>query len=171
MDPALALDEKLLARAMAFVALLLLAFVMNGLIQSKRGVRWTGWLPVAALLALFLAAAMRPVPSSLLEVSHEHQAVALDFSCPAPVRLIRIMAPHRSLMFPPAYPSGLQISAVRARDGQTENWRAPFATVLGIPAGTYNSITLTAFGSGADGIWKQEDFIAMTAGLQSLWCD
>ncbi len=106
-----------------------------------------------------------------MAVSREDQAIVLNFSCPAQVRLIRIMAPHRSLMFPPEYPTGLKISAVRASDGKTDDWRAPFAPVLGIPAGTYNAITLTAFGSGADGIWKQEVFAPMTAGLQPLRCD
>lgn len=170
-DPVPALDERLLIRAMAFCIVLLLAFVINGLIRTQREAKWTTWLPVAALLPLFVAAAMRPVPSSTVAISCENRAVVLNFSCPAPVRLIRIMAPVRALMVPPAYPSGLEIAAAQAGDGLTESWRAPFAPVLGIPAGRYRSIRLTAFGSGADGVWKQADFIAMTAGLRSLRCD
>jgi hypothetical protein len=55
-------------------------------------------------------------------------------------------------------------------DNQTNTWRAPFSPVIGIPTGRYRSIRITAYGAGADGVWKEAGFVAMTAGLRTLRC-
>lgn len=166
MDPAPGLDAHLLHRAMFFCAVLLAAFIVNGL----TGRRWTGWLPVAALVPLFAAAAMRPVPPGLVTVSRAKDIVALHFACPAPVRLIRLMAPDRAHMFPPEYPAGLEVTALPAAGGPARIWHAPMAPVVAISAGTYRSVRLSAAGPAAGGIWLQEDFVPLTAGLSPLRC-
>jgi hypothetical protein len=168
-DPATALDERLLTRAGLFCLALVLAFVLNGL-ANQRWAKWSSWLPIVILLPLLTAMSMRPLPSEEMTMKQEDQAVVFDFSCQAPVRLIRIITPARALMVPPAYPSGLEIIAVRG-DGSVRAWRAPFAPVLGLPAGQYRSIRLAASGIGAAGVWRQANFVTLAAGLRVRRCN
>ncbi|NHO31757.1 hypothetical protein [Acetobacter fallax] len=169
-DPASALDETLLIRAALFWLALLVAFVLNGLLRAGRFPKLTTWLPALALLPLLLAATMRPVTASAFVVTRQDSVVTLSFNCPAQVRLIRISAPPRPQMIPPGFPAALDITTIRAADGNQETWRAPFAPVAGIPAGEYRTIRLTASGSGANGRWKNAAFTPLATGLRRLRC-